>query len=230
MKDLPSPEDYEKEMKYLPCGATIKHVIEVVCAEAHKCAQVADLMCGTGYLLGRIRSQRPDLKLHGIDIDNSMIEYASANHPEIEFTLADVLDWDPERKYDIITCTGALHHLAYADQGPLIERIPDMTKPEGIFILSDSYISDYYSERERRLNSLELGCEYIKEAINNEAPAEVIRACIDIMYNDIMRFEYKTSKNNTYKYLARIFGKIDLHEVWPEKNDGFGDAYFICTE
>ena len=63
MKPLPSAEVYEEEMRYIPYRESLRQVENIICAGLPRGGSLLDLMCGPGFLLGRISEGRGDLKL-----------------------------------------------------------------------------------------------------------------------------------------------------------------------
>ncbi len=64
----------------------------------------------------RIDSQYSNCELIGIDISDKMIEIAS-NHStsgenQVKFEKSDIMDFDTESKYDVITFNYVLHHVS----------------------------------------------------------------------------------------------------------------------
>ncbi|MDP3881339.1 MAG: class I SAM-dependent methyltransferase [Nanoarchaeota archaeon] len=229
MKPLPPPETYEQELVYWPYRESIKTVVQILCAVAQKSAKVLDLMCGPGYLQGQLLQQRPDLSLHGVDIEQSYVEHGMKKYPQAHFEVGDVLTWKPQRKFDVITCTGALHHLPYERQGELIHNMASWLNPSGTAILSDCYIDDYSNELERKLGAAKLGYEYLAATIRNGAPDEVIEACTDIIANDVLKDEFKTSLGKRLPKVKRHFDHHGITKTWPEHSEEgtYGDYIFV---
>ncbi|MDP1884472.1 MAG: class I SAM-dependent methyltransferase [Candidatus Moranbacteria bacterium] len=228
MKNLPTPKIYEQEYTYMPWGILISAVLDIIKARAPLGGGVIDLMCGTGYLLGEIKKSRSDLILEGIDKDNGFIHYAQKKHPTIPFRIANVLSWSPAGKYDLVLCTGALHHLPYADQIPFLEKIPACLTRDGFAILADTYIDDYSSGQERKQAAAKLGCEYLLATIENDAPKKITQAAVDILCNDVMGFEFKTSIEKMRPAFKRLFSKVEIKKTWPKSATAYGDYYCIC--
>ncbi|MFC1613549.1 class I SAM-dependent methyltransferase [Patescibacteria group bacterium] len=228
MKKLPSPATYDREMIFLPWVSVIRKMIDYG-RKSPKNFKILDLMCGTGYLLGNLSKDRPDLQLTGIDIESQFISYASNQYSAVKFIKDDVLLWKPTEKYDIIFCTGALHHLRYKDQPKLIEKISkSLSNIEmSSFFMADSFIRDYHNEMEKKLASLELGNYYITYAIEKNAPADIIEATIDILHNDILDFECKTSICRTEDLLRKYFSCVQQSAL-SNIPAQYGDRYFVC--
>ena len=69
-----------------------------------------DLACGTGVLCEVLlyAGMRP----MGVDLSRGMIDVARRRCPEIEYAVGDMVTFRPERRFDLVTCTGdALNHV-----------------------------------------------------------------------------------------------------------------------
>ena len=113
-------------------------------------------------------------------------------------------------------------------QGIFLESIPELLKPDGFAIFADPYVDDYSNELERKQVAAKLGMNYIIATIQNGAPSEVIGATIDILYNDVMGFEYKTSIKKIESILRKLFSFVEITKIWPESKSEYGDYYIIC--
>jgi trans-aconitate methyltransferase len=214
MRKLPSPKIYEQEIKYMPWGILIKEILGWIVKNAPQKSNVLDLMCGPGQLLSKIRTDRKDLSLTGVDDDQRYIDFAKNKYPTINFICADVLNWQTDERYDLILVTGGLHHIPYDQQTTLLNKVAELLNENGTCILADPYIDNYSSEKERKIAAAKLGHEYIKAVIENNASDEIISASIDILSNDILpRGEYKNSKEKTKKLISPFFSKVGDDEI-----------------
>lgn len=227
MKELPKSEIYEQEFKYMPWGVLIDKILAVIQREATQNGKVLDLMCGPGYLLGEIEKRRSDLALEGADISEEFIHFAQSKYPKISFQVADALLWNPTKKYDVILCTGGIHHLPYDKQAPFLEKIPVALNSNGFVIFADPYVNDYSNELERKQMAAKLGYEYMIATIKNGASDDIIKATVDILYNDVMGFEYKTSIKKLEPIFKKLFPQLEMKKTWPESNSKYGDYYII---
>jgi hypothetical protein len=66
--------------------------------------------------------------------------------------------------------------------------------------------------------------------IRNKAPDEVISAAVDVLYNDVMGFEYKTSVKKLKELLDPLFTSIIIHKTRPSTDSEYGDYYLICKK
>jgi len=206
----------------------IDKILATIQNEAPKNGSVLDLMCGPGYLLGEIAKRRPDLTLEGADISDEFIQHAKRKYPEISFQIADVLSWTPSKKYDVVLCTGGIHHLPYDRQAPFLETIPALLNSNGFAIFADPYVDDFSNELERKQSAAKLGYEYLVATMKNGATDEIVKATVDILYNDVMGFEYKTSLKKLEPVFRRLFSNVEIDKTWPESKSEYGDYIIVC--
>lgn len=227
MKGLPDSQIYEQELEYWPYKESWNMVFDYICANAPQNATLLDLMCGPGYLLGKLAAKRPDLKLKGIDIDQRYIPFAQAKYPQIEFELNDIFSLAEKEEYDVVICTGSLHHLSYDKQEQGIAVMADLVKPDGFVLISDCYINDYANETERKLAAAKLGYEYLKGTIENQAPDLVIAPTIEILDNDVFMKEFKTSLKKRTPQFEKHFKSVETRKAWPKLESEYGDYITI---
>jgi trans-aconitate methyltransferase len=230
MKESPKPEVYGQELIYMPYKESLRSVADIICSQTPLNGSLVDLMCGPGYLLGQIAARRKDLSLRGVDLDERYVDYSKEKYPEISFEVGDVLLWEPKQLFDAVICTGALHHISYEKQAQAVERMDSMVKPDGFCIVSDSYIDDYSNENERKIAAAKLDYEYLRETIQNGAPKPVIEATIDILHNDVLMREFKTSLKKRLLIFQRVFGQVESLKTWPEFESEYGDYISICRK
>jgi SAM-dependent methyltransferase len=230
MQNLPTAEVYEKEFTYMPWGRLVVEVEKFVLTNAPKGAKVLDLLCGPGYLLGKLQKQRNDIAYLGVDLETGFIEHARKLYPSINFEVADAARWESDQNYDVILCTAGLHHLPYQQQEPFIEKISKLLKPGGFAIIGDPYIDDYVNETERKLAGAKLGYEYLDVTIKNGGTDDVIKAAIDVMSNDVLLVEYKSSVKKIKPLFEKYFDIVEMHKTWPRENTGYGDYWFLLKK
>ncbi|MDB4992429.1 MAG: class SAM-dependent methyltransferase [Parcubacteria group bacterium] len=229
MKELPEAETYEEGLEYWPYKTSLLTVIEYICEHAPQNGKLLDVMCGPGYLFGKIKEKRPDLSLYGVDIDERYIEHGNKTYSGVHFEQGDVLTWRPEEKFDVVVCTGSVHHIPYELQEQAIANIASMASPAGLVIISDCYVDDYSDETERKQAAAKLGYEYIRETIANGGSERVISWTIDILSNDVLMHEFKPSYEKRLPLLEKCFGKVTTIKTWPNANPpGYGDYIHIC--
>jgi len=69
-----------------------------------------DLACGTGVLCEVLHAE--GIEASGMDFSEGMIAIAKERNGEIPYEVADMITYRPEKKFDLVTCTGdALNHI-----------------------------------------------------------------------------------------------------------------------
>lgn len=229
MKPLLEAELYEKGLQFWPYKASLKRVLDDVATFTPKNGRVLDIMCGTGYLLSQIKRCRTNLELVGVDIDDRYVEYGRKAYPSVSFEQGDVLTWQAE-PFDVVMCTGALHHVPYAEQEKAIANIASLVKPCGCAIIADCYVEGYTDEVSRKLAAARLGYEYLQETIRNGAPGDVLGWTVDILSNDVLGHECKTSVARRVSVLKKHFKKVDNLRMWPIDIEPtwYGDFIHFC--
>jgi 2-polyprenyl-3-methyl-5-hydroxy-6-metoxy-1,4-benzoquinol methylase len=230
MKPLPEALIYEEGLKYWPYRVSLQMVLDYIVAHAPQKASLLDVMCGPGCLLGQIAQKRGDLSLKGVDIDERYVSYGSETYPGVSFEQHDVLDWFPGPRFDVVVCTGAVHHIRYEEQEMALASIASMVKPRsGLVIISDCYVDDYSNETERKLAAAKLGYEYLTETIRNGASDKVVGWTADILSNDVLMHEFKPSLAKRLAMLNMCFNKVTTFKPWPTVESGYGDYVHICS-
>jgi 2-polyprenyl-3-methyl-5-hydroxy-6-metoxy-1,4-benzoquinol methylase len=230
MKKLPKPEVYEKQFRFFPWGKLIREVLEYITKNISKNSIVLDLMCGPGYLLGQLASKRSDLHLTGVDINEGFIAYSKRMYPGISFIKSDAIEWKSSGKYDLVLCTAGLHHIPYDKQEMFIRKISALIEEKGTGIIADPYVDSYSNEDERRRAASRLGYEYLKATLKNKPPEDIIKSAIDIMHNDVLGYEYKTSLQRTVPIFKRNFKEISVLKTWPLKDSEYGEYCIIAKK
>lgn len=93
-----------------------------------------DLACGSGVLCEILHRQ--GVKAAGMDLSAGMIAVAKERNPEIEYEVADMVTFCPDRYFDLVTCTGdALNHiLDLSDVSQVFRNVHGYLREGGYFI------------------------------------------------------------------------------------------------
>jgi ubiquinone/menaquinone biosynthesis C-methylase UbiE len=107
-----------------------------VAAAAPTGAVVLDAGCGSGRLAVEIAKRRPDLRLHGIDLEPGMVDVATRHAKRenlterVEFTVADLADLPlADNSIDMVVSSASLHH--WSNVGAVITSLNRVLRPQG---------------------------------------------------------------------------------------------------
>jgi ubiquinone/menaquinone biosynthesis C-methylase UbiE len=113
-----------------------RRVSEDVARGAPTGGAVLDAGCGSGRLAVEIARRRPDLRVHGVDLERGMVEVATQRAARkdvadrVEFTVADLADLPlPDDSVDLIVSTASLHH--WTDVRAVIASLDRVLQPDG---------------------------------------------------------------------------------------------------
>jgi len=122
---------YEKEFKLVPAHFLAQKVQE------NGSASWLYLCCGSGFALAQTydvltqQGLQQQVHLTGIDLLDTFPPIAE-NSQGINFEVASVVGWQPDRLYDLITCSHGLHYLG--DKLEVIAMACKALTPNGYFI------------------------------------------------------------------------------------------------
>ena len=93
-----------------------------------------DLACGTGILCEILHSS--GIEAAGMDFSSGMIDIARASNPAIHYDVADMITYRPEKRFDLVTCTGdAINHIgSLSNVEKIFENVYDYLSPGGYFV------------------------------------------------------------------------------------------------
>lgn len=119
-----------------------EHLLEWIRRNGVQVKTSMDLGCGTGVLCEVLRDA--GIESSGMDLSEGMIAVARENAPDIHYDVANMITYRPEKKFDLVTCTGdALNHIIRPEDIECIFRnVYDYLNNGGHFIF------DILNERE----------------------------------------------------------------------------------
>lgn len=93
-----------------------------------------DLACGTGILCEVLHEH--GIRASGMDFSQGMISIARQSNPGISYEVADMIQYRPEKSFDLVTCTGdALNHIIdLKDVDQIFKNVYGYLNPGGHFI------------------------------------------------------------------------------------------------
>jgi ubiquinone/menaquinone biosynthesis C-methylase UbiE len=113
-----------------------RRVADDVAATAPTGATILDAGCGSGRLAVEIARRRPDLQVHGFDLEPGMVSVAAQRAERenladrIRFSASDLASLPlPAGSVDMIVSTASLHH--WADVDAVITSLGRVLRPDG---------------------------------------------------------------------------------------------------
>ena len=90
-----------------------------------------DVGCGSG---GRIvrKLLNNGFVVTGVDASSKMVDIARANHPSMQFIVADICDWEYDQKFDLIVAWDSIFHLPFSMHAVVISKLVGMLQSDGI--------------------------------------------------------------------------------------------------
>lgn len=223
------PEIYEDEYVFWPWARLVEATQRWIQSNASHNAIVLDYMCGTGFLLGRVHAERPDLRCFGCDADASFIAYGRDRYPGIALSAETVLEHSPCDAPEVIVCTGGLHHLPRAHREEFLAKCAEELPPGGTVLIGEEVIADQHSLASRRAAVLDLYRGILDYIIAHEAPAEILSSAVSAMRKELV--EDGTSKDSLQSLTRLLERRLSIEQVrhiWPTESCRYGDYLFVC--
>jgi glycine/sarcosine N-methyltransferase len=116
--------------------------------------QAIDLGSGTGRLTKLISDL--GMNVIGIDLDESMIEVARKNYPELDFIAYDMVEYiNNSKKFELMTCFGnTLVHLDISQMEKFFKEVQKKLSPKGYFIVQILNYMKILKEKPKELKEL----------------------------------------------------------------------------
>ena len=131
-------KDYDNQRKKLIPVFDDFYEIAIESAEANtKTPNVLEIGAGTGLFSKMFLNKFPDGKIDLVDLAENMLSIAKerfSDNSNLNFFLEDILNFSPNKKYDLVISSLAIHHLERDDQEKLYNKIFNWLKKDGIFV------------------------------------------------------------------------------------------------
>lgn len=99
-----------------------------------------ELACGTGRWTAHLAVRTDDLL--GVDASMEMLSRARTRcPPHVRFVCADVMQWLPGRRFDLVVFVAWLSHIPVAAQQRFFDRLRDVLSAEGCVAFVDEHVS-----------------------------------------------------------------------------------------
>lgn len=94
-----------------------------------------DIGCGSsGRIIDLLLAE--GLEVEGLDVSPQMIAHAKARHPDQEFVVADVCDWESRKSYDFISAWDSIWHVPLTAQEAVLEKLCATLTGGGVLIFT----------------------------------------------------------------------------------------------
>jgi SAM-dependent methyltransferase len=100
-----------------------------------------DLGCGaSGRIIDLLLAR--GFEVEGLDLSAEMLRLARRRHPDVHFVRADLCEWTPSRRYDLISAWDSLWHVPLASQLPVIRTVCSALGPGGVFLFTTGGVDE----------------------------------------------------------------------------------------
>lgn len=145
-----------------------------------------DLGCGTGILCEILH--KSGIQASGMDFSEGMIAIARESNPKIDYEVADMIKYRPEKCFDLVTCTGdALNHIIdLKDVEQIFQNVYGYLNEGGYFIF------DILNEKEVSLGEpidLDFSDEIKAQFMITQDQKGIINLRITVFENGKLQFE-----------------------------------------
>jgi len=100
-----------------------------------------DVGCGANSRLMRLFIEH-GFEAEGIDVSPRTIELAKTHNPDLNYRCVDVMAWQPEHHYDLISAWDSIWHLPIASQIPLLEKLTAALSVGGVLIFTTGGVDE----------------------------------------------------------------------------------------
>ena len=123
--DVPRGDDYDQRWRDLADAGEGVHGEADLISALSAGGSVLDAGCGTGRVA--IELARRGHEVVGVDLDPEMLDTARAKAPELEWHLADLLDADLNRSFDLVALPGNV--MIFLNPGTEADVVANMARP-----------------------------------------------------------------------------------------------------
>jgi len=117
----------------------LKQVIDLIKIKTPN--KILDIGCGVGNLEELILKKVPNSEIICVEASPEMVKVAHSKliryKKNIKIVEVDILDFKPNKKYDLIISNLVFHNISYNKKEKLLKKIRGWLKSEGVFIWGD---------------------------------------------------------------------------------------------
>lgn len=118
---------------YVDRSKDIQRVLQLIQTNASRAKTVLDLACGTGKVT---ESLSKEYVVEGLDLSEGLISIAKENYPNINFHLADMSNFELNKRFDVVVCLfNSINHLGnFENWISTFETVKKHLNDDGVFI------------------------------------------------------------------------------------------------
>jgi len=220
-RDYPYPLVYPFSKRHKQLMRKFVHLWGFRSEEELEGLSILDAGCGTGEKSIYFASLGADVT--AVDVNDAQLHraqlLAEKHKTRVEFRRADILTLDLKRKFDLVLCSGVLHHTPDPHQG--FARIAGHLKPQGRILIGlyNKYSRVHYSVIRWGLHTL---CgnspERIMDFVNNSPAGFLLRgrASQQTLYD---RYAVPYESSHTLSEVRNLFREhgIEVMHISPER-------------
>ncbi|WP_111672184.1 class I SAM-dependent methyltransferase [Algoriphagus litoralis] len=139
--DAISPKYLEKDLAP-QCSIARKHRLlsSLKNVSFDHTSRVLEVGCGAGFSVKYL--DKPYSAYVGVDYSQGLIDYANQynSKPKAQFICANIKEYQPEEKFDVIFMIGVLHH--FDDMKGILSHIVTLLKPGGVVVANEPQSSN----------------------------------------------------------------------------------------
>lgn len=116
-----------------------------------KDTRVLEEGCGAGFSVQYL--DKPYAEYVGVDYSQGLIDYANQfnSSPKAQFVCANIKEYEPKEKFDVIFMIGVLHH--FDDMQGILRHIVSLVKPGGVLVANEPQSSNPLIQSLRKLRT-----------------------------------------------------------------------------
>ena len=97
--------------------------------------QALDVGCGSGGPLIDTMLLA-GFKVTGLDVSKGMLDIAKSRHPAIELVHDDIVEWVPNKQFDLVLAWDSIFHLPYDAHAPVIRKLCSCLAGNGVLLFT----------------------------------------------------------------------------------------------
>jgi len=131
---FPGPYSFESFEVYRE--EIINPYINLIDIYTSKISNLLDVGCGTGFITNFLAQRYQNLEIQGLDFSESIAyaaHFAKEHNLQSQFIRQNFLEFDSDKKYQLVLCQGVLHHIPEFNKA--LDKLKYITEPNGYLIL-----------------------------------------------------------------------------------------------